>query len=304
MKINECTIVAGKKDTHRFLFKNGDNPVIYDHEIIRDIINNVEVVYYTNQKGWVEGMNEFGIGMVYAFLATDANINIKQEQNKNARPSKNDIDPYFLSEKGKSFLDIISSKTMQETLDKIKQHNYNGNYFVPNKQQTYEIEIFNNEIKIVDVNFTKTNDYRVKTNYGTLIPTAGQIADAYNLRRSDAEIRKGNAERYLQGFKTFDDVMLRMGFQEFDSEASYNLFRTDKAEKTNSQVLMDLGKIPTFYFIYHDESEKYQGVLDKTSKSYEPKIKIVVYDKNKMATSEFLTFLKMKNGLSHLQGKD
>jgi hypothetical protein len=304
MKINECTIVAGKKDNALFLFKNGDNPVMYDHSIIRDIVNDIEVAYYTNTNGWCEGMSELGIGMVYAYFTKNDVANRRFElPGKTSLPKIKEIDPYFISDKGKYLLSIISSKTIDEGLEIIKVNDWDGNYYLSDGEKTYDIEKFEGQFAYRIVELHNKSATEVKTNHGQMLPLAGHLNNGTNLRRADSEIRKGNAERYLYGFSTFKDVIHRMSFQEFDPKSTFNLFRTDEKERTTSQLLLDL-KNKKLNFIYYDHNGKFYGVLSKLPKDYKPKIIVNVFDRHDFMKSEYDEFKKKAQDIYTKQGQD
>jgi hypothetical protein len=132
---------------------------------------------------------------------------------------------------------------------------------------------------------------------------AGHLNNGNNLRRPDSEIRQGNAERYLLGFETYKDVIKRMSFQEFDKNATYNVFRTDEYERTTSQVLFDLNNL-IFNFVYYDKNDKFYGILSKLPKDYKSKIIINVFNREDFFNSEFDEFIKKKNSLDTKKGQD
>lgn len=303
-KINECTIVAGKNGNDLFLFKNGDNVRLWDHEIIRDIVNGVEVVYYSNQNGWCEGFSELGIGLVYAFFTKDdVSNNEFLLKGKTSLPETDKINPNYLSKKGKHLLKVISSKTIEDALKIIKDGEWDGNYYLSNGKKTLDIEKFEGQFACREITFLHKKDFYVKSNHGQQIPSAGHLDVVNNLRRPDSEIRQSNAERYLIGFDTYEDVIKRMQFQEFDPKSTFNLFRTDDRERTTTQILFDLNNLE-YNFIYFDKNSKFYGILNKLPKNYKPKIKINIIDRQKFQTSEFDEFMKMKDNLYTKKGKD
>lgn len=289
-QLKECTIFASKLDGNIFLFKNGDNHDLMDHEIIHMIKNDVEVAFYSNQNGFAEGMNEFGIGLVYSFLTENNHANYKiKPVKKNPYPDTVDINPENLSDKGEFMVEILTSKTLDEAFKKVSESEFNGNYIIATKDDGYLFEVYKGDVRYERLTF-KNDDIYLRTNHGLLIPNAGHKKDFYNWRRPDSEIRYSNAKRYILGFKDFKDVMKRMGFQEYDSQSANNSFRTDSLEKTTGQYLFDLNDL-VFNFVFYDKNAKFYGIIDKTPKEYKTKIKINIIDKNEFKENEHKKFL-------------
>lgn len=67
--VSECTIVGVRLDDGVVLVKNRDRGYKGKVEIIHELINGVEVVYWRDvDTDWSEGMNEYGIGIVNSSL--------------------------------------------------------------------------------------------------------------------------------------------------------------------------------------------------------------------------------------------
>ncbi len=241
--VNECTVVGGKLDDKMFLFKNRDRSYTPESQVIREKIDNVEVVYYTDQTGWVEGMNEHGVGFVFSALTP--------------REYKGYDPTYYMSDEPKSdskfdrfrkgILKVLSSKSADQAVDRILASKKSGNFIVSDKKTMIELEVFEgkNVRKDVDV-----KNFKIKTNHGELIPEAGHQPSGYSIKRSISSIRKHQAAVQLEGVKKIGDIPTRMKFQAFDQFSPLNTFRTDPEEHTISQCLMNLTDV-CFYF-FHD----------------------------------------------------
>jgi hypothetical protein len=245
--LNECTVIAGKLDDTMFLFKNRDRSFTPDTKIIHEKISGVEVVYYTDQTGWIEGMNEHGVGFVFSDLTTtrykgyDASYHVTDE------PKKTSLTNYKpFAEKIKK---VLTAKTVDSAIEYIISSKKSGNFLVGDTKKMIEIEIYEGDVK---KKVLKLKELTIKTNHGILIPDAGHQPDGESIKRASTEIRRHQAEIQLQGIKTVQDIQPRMKFQAFDPKSSLNLFRTDNEEFTISQCLMDLTNLK-FYF-YHDKS--------------------------------------------------
>lgn len=293
-KLYECTLVSGNHKGKIFLFKNRDKSFIVDFKIIHEINNGVEVVYSTDQAGWVEGINEFGMGFVYSFLTVKDNSSSEYDVNwwvtntPHTKPKKGE-------EKGNKFLDVLISKTLDEAIDKISKYMYNGNYFLGTKEKLYEIEIFKGQVEVKELNL-KPKENIIKTNHGILIPYSGDQETGKNIKRASSEIRKIEAERAVMGFKNYTDLIKRMGQQTYDKFSTLNIFRTDDIERTVSQVLLDLN-LKTLHFIHLDENCTFFGIEDNLPKDYEPKLKIIIRNKKEFHDNEWERFNLMRKEL-------
>jgi len=293
-KLNECTIVTGNYKGDYYLFKNRDKSFITDHKIIHEIIDGIEVVYVTDKSQWVEGMNEYGIGLVYSFLTVkDESSSLYDVNWWVTNTSK--TSPEQGKEKGNAFLDIICSKTVKEAVEKVKKYKYNGNYFVGTKEIVFEIEIFKGEV-VTNKLELKPKENRIKTNHGVLIPYAGPQETGSNVKRSSSEVRLIGAERQILGFKNYTDLIKRMGQQTFDKTSILNTFRTDDTERTVNQMLLDLN-LKIMHFVHFDKNTRFYGIENRLPEDYKEKLRIIVRDKKEFEDDEWLKFNTMRKQL-------
>lgn len=294
-----CTIVAGKLNNQNFLFKNRDKKNYGSLKIIHEKIKNVECAYISDQTGWVEGMNEFGVGFVFAFLEKNDLSNEMYRMNWQAYYTpKTKINKNY-EKKINDFKTILTFKTAKEAVEYIKKNPWNGNFFIGDVNEIYELECFLGEVKYQKVIFDKLTNFKVKTNHGILIPNAGHKKNSQSVSRASTEIRKIQAERYLLGFKNYTDLIKRMGFQYFDEKSSLNVFRTDDYEKTISQILLDL-KEKVFNAIIFEDNSIFYGIENNLPINYTPKIKVLKRDKNEFDKDEFLNFVTKENDLYYI----
>lgn len=284
-ELNECIIVAGKKHGDYFLAKNRDRAFIADYKVIHELINDIEVAYYEDSTGWIEGMNSHGVGFLYTYLMfkDSSYYKYKSKWAVHAAPSIAGKATLKKTEKSNQKRDeykkILTYKTAEEAVEYIKTLDWNGSYYIGDPEGVYEIEHYEHQTKINLVKFNKFTNFKVKGNYGQLIPYAGHQEGPQNVVRGSAEIRKIETERYLLGFKNYTDVLKRMQTQVYTNDtSSLNVFRTDGEEVTVSQVLMDLNN-KIFQFVHYDETSNFFGLENRLPKHYQEKIKIFIRDK-------------------------
>ena len=255
--INECTVVAGNLDNKMFLFKNRDRSYTPDSIIKREVLDGVEIVYYTDQTGWIEGMNEYGVGFVFSALTTNKYKGYEPSYYVSDEPKSTDKFKPF----AKDIKKVLTSKNIEEAIKLIEKSKKSGNFLIGDQKDLVEMEVFNG--KTVKEKIDKTQ-LKIKTNHGELISNAGHQPDPYSIKRAGSSIRKYQAELQLSGVKSINEIPVRMKAQVYDTNSPLNVFRTDAEEHTISQCLMNLTDLK-FYF-YHDEatadSVKFEGKKD------------------------------------------
>lgn len=243
--VNECTTVAGKLGETTFLFKNRDRSYTPDTKIIREKVDGTEVVYYTDQTGWIEGMNEHGVGFVFSQLTG--------KEWKGYSPSYHVSDDPKDDSRFKKFAEgvkkILTAKNAEDAIKKLYASEKSGSFLIGDSNSLYEVEVFEGKHKQRKLAFNEI-PYYTKTNHGTLFSHAGHQPSGYSIKRASSEIRRHQAMTQLQGIQDISEIPSRMKFQAFDPESSMNVFRTDREEYTISQCMMDLSNL-TFYF-FHD----------------------------------------------------
>lgn len=296
--INECTLVAGRLGDKKFLFKNRDVSFIVDTKIIHEVSGGVEMVYYTDKADWTEGMNEFGVGLVYSFYDT-YDISNPYYTTKYWIDPGFDVEEKNRSEKGEDFREYLRSKTAEEMIEKIKKSPWDGSFLIGDTNTLWEVECFRGEIKVNQLKFSK-NGYKVKTNHGEMIPYAGHKKTSQNFKRASSEIRKVDAGRSIQGFTNFTDLIRRMSIQNYDKKSTLNFFRTDDTEITVSQVLLQLDDLIMTY-LPTKRNSNFFGLEDRLPKGHTPKISVMIRKHQDIVTKEYEKFLVKKSQLtSHL----
>ena len=243
-RVDECTIVGGKLEGALFLFKNRDRSYTPENTVVQEKIDGVEVVYYTDQTGWIEGMNEHGVGFVFSQLNSKVYKGYKPSYIVTDEPKNDSKFKRFR----KSILKVLTSRNADEAIKRIMSSKKSGSFMVADTQEIYEVEIFKGDRKIRKLNF-ENQPFHVKTNHGTLIPQAGHQPDGESIKRASSQIRLHQAIQQLQGTQ-LEEVPSRMKFQVYDQSSPLNVFRTDIEEHTISQCMMDLTN-KKFYF-FHD----------------------------------------------------
>lgn len=258
-RLDECTIVASKIDGNVYLFKNRDRSFTPNNKVVHEKIGGVEVAYYTDQTGWIEGMNEFGIGFVFAstegsnYEGYDKAYRVTDHPKRN---SKKLFAPF-----AKEFRSLLRSKTLDEAIKKLATQKKSGNFLLSDGKKAYEFERFEKQSDGKKLSLGDGESF-IKTNHGTLIAKAGQQYNPKQIKRASSDIRMSQAKLQLIGVKDPMDIPSRLQFQQFDPSSSLNTFRTDDEELTISQCLMKL-KEKEFHFYHNEETANSVKIEDK-----------------------------------------
>ena len=269
-KLNECLAVAGNIDNTMFLFKNRDRSFKPHNLIIHEKINDTEIIFYSDQSQWIEGMNEYGVGFVFSALS-------------NRHPTGY-LPSWYMTNEPKDGTSLVRFKSkiknalLAKTADDIKNliidTNMNGSYLISDSKKSYELEIYNNKFKERDLDFS-VMPYYIKTNHGNLFPDAGSQEDGYSIRGASSRIRQYQGYSQIANIKSVDEIPGRLKFQLFAPSSPLNVFRTDDEENTISQCLMNLTDLK-FYF-YHDDLTAQSCALDNRIKDPKISLEIIKY---------------------------
>lgn len=273
--LNECTIVSGQINRQNFIFKNRDKMFHGKYKIIHEIIKGVEIAYASDDTHWIEGMNEYGVGFVFAFLPQRNKYDyIEKSAIKTYKFLARDFKDDFHENKIDDFKDFLLSKSADELRKKAEKKKWNGNYFIGDTKEVFSLEIYKGAVISKTLNFDN-NEHYVRTNNG--IDTIGGYAvkSKWNIDGSSSYLRKYGAENSLQGFKNYIDVIKRMSFQEYDEKSQLNIFKTSNDDLTVAQYFMDLEN-RIFVYVISKKNGSFFGLENKLPDGYNKKISILI----------------------------
>ena len=145
--INECLIVNMTINGNLVLLKYRDRAYIPKIKLVRELINNIEVVYiHDEDTDWSEGINEYGLALVNATLQGEADEKAKKKTKKDGKPSKDGFKVRTalgykkLSEMIESVINFTGFSTGDGTRSG-KPTGLNGNTFISSPSKTYAIEM-------------------------------------------------------------------------------------------------------------------------------------------------------------------
>jgi|TARA_R110000787_G_scaffold60405_1_gene137058 hypothetical protein len=282
--INECTIAHTVVDNKIILAKNRDRSYSARVRVVRELINDVEMVYIIDEDtDWSEGMNSFGTAVINSALMVNADEKEKKIAKSKGKPS----------EDGKKIRRALMFKKASESLTSIMNYTgddredetgVKGHTFVATPKHTYSIEMTSKHkpvIKKLDRSIC-----HVRTNHGYDYKDSGYTSGQ---NKASSERRWEKAHKMLDKVRKPDDVLDGLSAY-YGGNWRDNPYRNadkvvDPTEKdilsTTGQIMMNVTDLELTLRMDKDKSE-YFGIDDKTPDSYEPKIKIKVqYVKNR-----------------------
>ena len=275
--INECTIAHTVVDDKIILAKNRDRSYTARVKVVRELINDVEMVYIVDEDtDWSEGMNSFGTAIINSALMVNADEKEKKLAKKKGKPS----------EDGKKIRRALMFKKASESLTSIvnfkgddkRDVGVKGHTFVATPKHTYSIEM-TSEHKPVIKKLDRKNNH-VRTNHGYDYEDSGYTS---GLNKKSSQLRWKYAQDMLSTVKKPEDVLNGLSAY-LAKNMRNNPYRDvdkvkDPTEKdilsSTGQLMMNITDMEMTVRMDSDKS-KYFGIDDRTPDGYEPKIKIKV----------------------------
>lgn len=287
-----CVILYTTINGKNILFKNRDRAYKPKVELIHEIRNGVEVVYihdiYTN---WIEGMNEFGIGIV------NSTLNLSDDKKKQKKHK-------YKMVKGEKVLRILQNKDIHKILNILNTQETDfleGHTMICSPEDCYHIETTNrnnkaNKRNIHSKNLSKTIVY---ANTGVYYKKEGYVSGEKGfssfMRKKliEEEMKRHHLTDPLQLFnifnKNYENVDPRCHPYRDRKETGRFLYGNantkERIVSTTSQIMVDMTD-KEFYFYYDINNSEFLGIKNKLPKNYNPIIRIFIKGTSKHTTKE------------------
>lgn len=260
MKKTGCIVAFVEVDGSPCLFKNRDRNYMPHVRIIRALQEGVEVAYLEDTlTGWVEGINEYGIGVVNSALMVTRDETERDEVERTGRRL----------EDGQLILSALGALSVKEAAKVLKGKLF-GHTIVSDAKTTVFIESPDAEsVRTYD------DDFVVRTNHGVLYPDAGYVSDA---RGESSRARMERAETLFSRVDRVDSIApilmenRRSGFGEPIKDDP-----SDRKMRTTTQMVLDLEQ-KTLHLYLLPGRVGWHGVVNHLPPEYEPSINIRVYE--------------------------
>jgi hypothetical protein len=280
----ECTIAGVRIDDGIVLAKNRDRGYKANVEIIHELIDDVEVVYWRDiDTDWSEGMNEFGIGIVNSSLLVVED----EKEGKGVKKERRQVDKIkdktskkkFAADGGK-IRKALSYKTLPKVIKSIISYTgedkndvgLKGETIVSDNKNIYVVEMTRKHAPVIK-KLKEDSKLVVRTNHGIYQKGAGYTKGE---KRKSSVSRMELAKKHLEDVKTDIEIIDRLK-EKYDEDPFLNPYRTKNMYNmtTVGQIMMNLEKKEVTVRMDNEMGE-FKGIENKLPKGYEPKIKIKV----------------------------
>jgi len=262
MQKKSCVIVAGTWEGKQCLFKNRDrtyNPAL---QLVHELREGVEVLYMEDlDTGYLEGINEFGVGMLNSSLLVGRDEKEKKlvevtGQKAKARPV---------------FLKSLSQKTLDDSLEVVKNHR-GGVFGHTLCADSKEVHLYESTSEHLGTDTTlHWKDDSVRTNHGITYADAGYTEGPDHL---SSVRRRTRAGELLEKVKKPGQIAKL--FRDDSNKDNKNcVVRDTKKYWTSSQILLNLKD--KHLTLYHVKGRcDFKGVKNKLPKDYKAKLSFTV----------------------------
>ena len=286
--LQECVVAGVRLGDGIVLAKNRDRGYDAKMEIVHEVVDNVEMVYWHDiDTDWSEGMNEFGIGIVNSSLMvgddekeTDKVEKKREEKADNKDKSKN---PQHATD-GAKIRQVLTQKNIRDAIKVListrgdgssEFKGVSGESIVSDGKSIYVVEHSSVDVPVIR---KLKNDKKVivRTNHGIYHKHLGYQSGP---KEQSSHSRMDLAKDHLQDAKTDQDVIDLMKKQ-YKENPFLNPYRTDNKFKmqTVGQIMMNCDT-KTVTVRMDNEHGKLETIENLLPKGYEPKIKIKIENK-------------------------
>jgi len=282
--LSECVIAHKVIDGNVILAKNRDRAYDVKLTVVRELINNVEVVYiHDEDTDWSEGMNEYGIGIINSTLQGEYDEKEKKIVKKSGKPSKDGFKMRTalgynkVTKVIKSIIEFTGFSTGKGTRSG-EATGLNGHTFVATPKCSFAIET--TSVNPPSIKKLSHNKAHTRTNHGRIYKDAGYQTGKNAV---SSKTREKLALSVVANANNPNDIL--RGLAKYRAaDVRNNPYRnTDRIDNptgadvlsTTGQLLMDLTNKSMIVRMDKTKSD-FLGLDDRTPEGYTPKIKIKV----------------------------
>jgi hypothetical protein len=274
-----CVILYTKIDGKQILAKNRDKIYKPEVEIIHELENGIEIAYIRDKKsGWIEGMNENGVGLVNSTLNMNDDKHIKKTRSGLLKTKKNKIYNSLGEKKiSKIFFDLLNPSAKKEYV-------LEGNTLLH----------LNNEIFHIENNIL--NEYVIKkiihpvvyTNHGINLKDEGYkegrkgLSSFLRKKIVEEEFKRKMPQNYdeLANIMNKNYVNIDPRFHPYRDRALTlkrvkDIKNKNKIISTRGQLILNLTDKELIYYTDINNSKK-TVYVNKLPRYYIPKIRVII----------------------------
>lgn len=244
-----CVIAVSEKEDKPILFKIRDRKYVPKLRVYHELINGVEVLYVKDEiTAWIEGINEYGIGVINSALL------VKQDENEHLNPIRRKRQGRVMSRDGNRVLKILASRNIEEALDMTLKYDegIKGHTFISDGTTTYAVE-HTSKLKPKHRKL-RGKATHVRTNHGILHPGAGYKGGP----SLDSSVkRKEMVERILKRSEKIKDISPDIFNESLKSKHDFNsAVRLEGGEMfTSSLMALNLKELKILLYILEERGD-------------------------------------------------
>jgi len=285
-RLLECVVAGVRLGDSIVLAKNRDRGYDAKMEIVHEVVDNVEMVYWHDiDTDWSEGMNEFGIGIVNSSLMVgDDEKETDKVEKKREDPDKDKYKGPQHATDGAKIRQVLLQKNIRDAIKVListrgdgssEFKGVSGESIVSDGESIYVVEHSSVDVPIIR-KLKGDKKVVVRTNHGIYHKHLGYQNGP---KEKSSHSRMNLAKDHLQNAKVDQDVLDLMKKQ-YKDNPFLNPYRTDNKfhMQTVGQIMMNCDT-KTITVRMDDKHGKLETVENLLPKGYEPKIKIKIEDK-------------------------
>lgn len=286
--LKECTIAGVRLSDSIVLAKNRDRGYDAKMEIVHEVLNNVEIVYWHDiETDWSEGMNEFGIAVINSSLMVNDDEKegdkVKAARREKADNKAKSKSPQHATD-GAKIRQVLVQKNIRDAVKVListkgdgssEFKGVSGESIISDGKDIYVVEHSSVDVPIIK-KLKKDKKVVVRTNHGIFHKHLGYQSGPKEVSsHSRLQLAKDN----LQDAKKDQDVIDLMK-KKYEENPMLNPYRTDNDfhMQTIGQIMMNCNT-KVFTVRMDKKHGAIIGVKDLIPEGYESKIKIKIEDK-------------------------
>lgn len=247
-----CVIATGERKQHGFLFKNRDRKYKPSLKVVHTFLTgDVEALYvFDKVTGWVEGLNEYGIGIVNSALAVGRDENEKEIVDHKGKKFQD----------GKRILRALRERTLADAVKSVCEYEggLRGHTFVRDRDEVYHIE----SVSRKDCRVTKLKNEKdyTQTNHGYQFEHAGYTVGGNFL---SSVFRKNKMDKTLDDLVDFYEIPETILNASLENPKNPRNLVRDVKMFTSSMMLLDIRRGKMTLFVLPDKLEEFIGYIDR-----------------------------------------
>ena len=269
-RIDECVIATGQINGSMMLVKNRDRTYKPTMSVVRyRSKKGIEMVFiYDKNTQYLEGMNEFGIGVLNSTMLNEIDSDVEDGYNR---------------EQGAIVFKALNTRSLDEAIGVVTTQSggLEGHTMVADAARAFHVEMLKGS-EAHTTQLDPTTGWDARTNHGVYYPEGGYMPSDGDFYMS-SNYRKALAEIELSQADSPKKAMSLLRQQHNDPGSHLNLHRRVEATadekfgyKTTSQVVLDLGERKLYFHSYDKYAIFLGDVEDLLPEDYKPKIKIAI----------------------------